>query len=81
MVAYRPLLADRTVFGMYESDIDKTNCLVLIDGQLKKCEKKSVTRVYEKNLLKDFYKRVISLYDIDDSVKYQITKLYEFYDD
>lgn len=51
-VAYRPLLATHTKFGRYVSNVDKTYCLVELGGIPTKCESKSVTKIYEKNLIK-----------------------------
>ena len=51
-VAYRPLLATHTKFGKYVSNVDKTYCLVQFEGVASKCETKSVTKIYEKNLIK-----------------------------
>jgi hypothetical protein len=51
-VAYRPLLATHTKFGKYVSNVDKTYCLIDIEGVATKCESKSVTKIYENNLIK-----------------------------
>lgn len=51
-VAYRPLLATHTTFGKYISKLDKNYCLVEIGGISTKCEIKSVSKVYENNLIK-----------------------------
>jgi len=51
-VAYRPLLATHTTFGKYISNVDKNYCLVQFEGVATKCERKSVTKIYEKNLIK-----------------------------
>jgi len=51
-VAYRPLLATHTTFGKYISKLDKNYCLVELGGISTKCESKSVTKIYENNLIK-----------------------------
>jgi hypothetical protein len=50
-VAYRPLIATQTKFGRYNTQIDKNYYLIDIDGSPIKCEIKSVTLIYEKNLI------------------------------
>lgn len=56
-VAYRPLLATETKFGKFNTNIDKNYSLVDIDGVSVKCENKSITLIYEKNLLKQLNER------------------------
>ena len=51
-VAYRPLLATHTRFGRYNTEVDKTYCLVDLEGVPTKCEVKATTLIYEKNLIK-----------------------------
>ena len=51
-VAYRPLLATHTTFCKYISKLDKNYCLVELGGIATKCESKSVTKIYENNLIK-----------------------------
>ena len=50
-VAYRPLQAKETLFGTYSSQVDNNYSIVNIGGVPKKCETKTLTVIYEKNLL------------------------------
>jgi hypothetical protein len=61
-VAYRPLIATQTKFGRFNTEIDKNYHLVDIEDVPTKCEIKSTTLIYEKNLiqkLNDEYNRII----------------------
>jgi len=55
LIAYRPLLAEKTIFGYFVKE-EKGNWLIDFNGKITVCDPKECTIVY--NLKQDGYKEI-----------------------